>query len=125
MKARTVMVTLALFSLVASLVAQTSVPCCIPVESFPPPSEGEPCAGTQTLVCEEAPAFFTSGNEIGSLRFARCYTWTTGSGSFVQDDRSFPPDPNWTYVGNMGNGDGQRGLLLCRHAPRYASNPHI
>lgn len=104
MKAKTFVMASALFSLAASLIAQVSIPCCIPVDSFPPPTGGQPCAGDETVQCEEAPAFSESGNEIGSLRYARCYTWTAGLGSFVQDDCLFEPDPSWTYVGNMGNG---------------------
>lgn len=102
MKSHSVLGFLAIFSLTTSLIAQ-SVPCCLPVQSF---QGGQPCSGSQTTICEEAPLLATVGNKVGPLRFAECSTFHIGTSgaSFVQDDCAFGGDPNWTYVGNMGNG---------------------
>lgn len=96
--------TVALATITASLLAQVSSWCRGPVDSFPPPpGGGGPCSGSETVVCEEAPGP-GGGFAFGPLRVARCYTWGTGAGSFVHDDCSLGGDPNWTYVGDMGNG---------------------
>lgn len=101
MKVQRIIASSALFSLGASLFAQVSVQCCVPDETF---TSDEPCSGSSTTICEEPPIFSQDGFKLGSLRAAVCRDYSPGVGSFVQDDCDFEPDPDWVFIGNMGNG---------------------